>query len=162
MKNDLSPQSNELQSMNGTTNATDETPTKVINIERGYCGNQFSAPDDIHHGCIYHNHTVQCYGSDLDLQRIKLHRGHHVRQIIFCRWQNETFDPRFLTKFVKLKAFHMEYGEIKYMTNDFPELLHLQVSNIQRIFDKLHLIEQNVKIKSFTGYKYLVHPSGIY
>lgn len=27
----------------------------------------------------------------------------------------------------------MEYGEIKYMINDFPELLHLQVSNMKSI-----------------------------
>lgn len=108
-------------------NDGNEISTNVTIIERGYCGSQFNALHNTQHMCILHNHTVQCYGNALDLQRIKAQRAQHVRQIIFCGWHNETFDPMILTKFTKLKAFHMEYGDIQYMVNEFPQLNHLQV-----------------------------------
>lgn len=156
----LSFNSNELQSIVETANDTDETTT-TITIDRGYCGNHFNESDESQHRCMLHNSTARCYGRAIDLQHIKAQHAHDVRQIIFCNWQNETFDPMILTKFTKLKAFHMEYGMMKYLANDFPQLYHLQVSGwfdgfsidiAPQIFDLITKPQTHI-----TGHQYLVY-----
>lgn len=64
----------------------------------------------------------------------------NVRQIIFCGWSNETFDPMILTHFPRLRTLRIESGAISKIDSDFPKLKNLKVSLIclyKIFFDKM-------------------------
>lgn len=106
-------------------------PTLSIPIESGVCENWSNAIEALTSECSWYNHTLQCYGGIANLRSLSAHRLRRTEQVIFCGWPNVTFNTSLLKLFPKIKILRIENSNLTYIDKEFPELMHLEVSDSQ-------------------------------
>lgn len=78
--------------------------------------------------CSQYGRSVYCTGT---LDGIHDHKLKMAEKLWICRFPNKTFDPYVILKhFTHLRMLRINYSNFTHLSNDFPELKHLEVINI--------------------------------
>lgn len=139
------------------------TSQSMIAIEPNkMCENWSNAIEASTSECSWYNHTLQCYGGTSNLHLMSAHRLRRTDYIIFCGWPNITFDPLILKQFPKVRALRIENSNLTNIDKDFPQLMHLQVSQSElrrqwcRWTLNFFFFFNSFSDDTFTAYKYFV------
>lgn len=75
--------------------------------------------------CCSQSDYMECYGGYRNSTSKR--RFGKTKQIVFCEWAYDTFNPAILLKFPRLERLRIEHGLLFDFVNDFPPLKHIMV-----------------------------------